>query len=419
VIRSAVVALAVVVWLTIGSSVRVAEAVPPNDNFAAATAIPASPFLLPFTDTAATGGWSLEPGEPLPDTSCDGAFNMQGSAWYTFTPTASGPYDFDTFGSTFDTVIRLYVAGAPPSFATLTPIACNNDAYHFAQPNRSLKVPNIQSSVGADLAAGATYYIQVLGNQGAGNMASDVLIFHTMLSYYPPPPGGPCQQDHAADTNGNGYSDADEATPKPPGCSAYPAAGGFGVDPMPVGLPIGCYTDPLLARGDINLDGAINGLDLGLFAAQFGKTWQPFGPASVTAESDLSGDYFVNGLDLNALAARFLMSVPGNCSGVPGGGGPAVCSLAALLITTLPPGGCATATRTLNADGTDTVTFFWDRTAPGPHTLDLVGVGCPPPVILGSLPMTVGTPSGQAAVLLIAPPPPSCVATFDGTPLWP
>ncbi len=128
-----------------------------------------------------------------------------------------------------------------------------------------------------------------------------------------PGAGLACVQDHASDSNGDGYTDSDEATP--PGAAtctgAYPAGGGMGVDPL--GTTAGCFSNPSLAKTDVNLDGATNGLDLNALAGNFTKIW--LNSTDKVAETDFNGDHQVNGLDLNKLAQNFTKTVLGSCTG--------------------------------------------------------------------------------------------------------
>lgn len=124
--------------------------------------------------------------------------------------------------------------------------------------------------------------------------------------------GRPCVQDHAGDSNGDGYSDADELTPPgAPTCTgAFPSAGGLGqssVNGACPGRPLGSAA-ARTARADINVDGVVNGLDLGGLASHFAQTWKV--PTDLVAEIDLNGDGAINGLDLGILASNFTRDVP-------------------------------------------------------------------------------------------------------------
>ena len=116
--------------------------VPPNNNFAAATA-PAGPN---GTVTGTNVGANKQTGEP----------NHAGlpggkSVWYRWTAPAAGAVSFDTFGSGFDTVLAVYTG---TTVGALTPVASNNDS------------GGPQSKVTFTAAAGVIYRIAVDGNGG-------------------------------------------------------------------------------------------------------------------------------------------------------------------------------------------------------------------------------------------------------------
>ena len=118
-----------------------AWAAPGNDNLAAATAIAA----VPATESGDTTGASLEPGEPQP---CG---SIGSTVWYTVTPSQDGTIIFDTFGSTYDTVLAVHQG---TSMGSLVLRACNDDS------------TGLQSKVTVPVSAGVTYSIQVGGFVG-------------------------------------------------------------------------------------------------------------------------------------------------------------------------------------------------------------------------------------------------------------
>lgn len=91
---------------------------PANDNFANATVLPGFFFSTNGTTINAT----FEPNEPLHD-----PFNSPGghSVWYVWTATTGGTVTFNTFGSSFDTVLAAYIGN---SVGALIPVAKNDDA---------------------------------------------------------------------------------------------------------------------------------------------------------------------------------------------------------------------------------------------------------------------------------------------------
>ena len=87
---------------------------PANDNFVAATAIPA----LPFDGTVDLTSASLEGGEPTP--SCANS-PLTSTAWYRFTPTQTGSISASGFGFGFSSVVAAYTG---TSVASLTQVGC-------------------------------------------------------------------------------------------------------------------------------------------------------------------------------------------------------------------------------------------------------------------------------------------------------
>jgi len=111
---------------------------PPNDNFAAATSIPA----LPFDGTVDLTAASLEAGEPTTP-SCASS-PLTSTAWYRFTPTQTGSISASAFGFGFSAVVAAYTG---TSVASLTQVGCG------AFGNRST----------FRAVANTTYYFQVGG----------------------------------------------------------------------------------------------------------------------------------------------------------------------------------------------------------------------------------------------------------------
>ena len=146
-----------VVLLAIGQGgVPVASAVPANDNFANSVVL-TTPARSGTVATADTTGATNEVGETTALSGCapGGATPTTGSTvWYTWTSSGiSGSTVFDTYGSSFDTVIAVYTGN---SLGTLTLVACNDD---FGGA--------LQSGVAISNSPSTTYRIQVGGFSGA------------------------------------------------------------------------------------------------------------------------------------------------------------------------------------------------------------------------------------------------------------
>jgi uncharacterized repeat protein (TIGR03803 family) len=147
-------------WLQLGSfTFEVAAAAPPNDRFSNAQVISASSG----TTTGTTVGASKQPGEP------DHADNPGGnSIWFRWTAPASGLFLFDTFGSSFDTLLAVYIGTSVDALTVVT----NNDDYGF----------DLTSEVGFRATAGITYQLAVDGYDGTNGS----VILHWAPE--PPPP---------------------------------------------------------------------------------------------------------------------------------------------------------------------------------------------------------------------------------------
>lgn len=114
----------------------------PNDNFESATNITALPYSV--TQAIHSRSATSQVSDPV---TC-GASPDQ-TLWWKYKPTVSGYYQFNTYGSSFDTVLGVYRGDTP---GALTQIGCNDDT-----------LPNNTSILGAQLTGGQTYYIVVDG----------------------------------------------------------------------------------------------------------------------------------------------------------------------------------------------------------------------------------------------------------------
>lgn len=94
---------------------------------------------------------TTDPGEPQPCGVIGGA-----SSWFSYQAPADGLLSVDTWGSSFDTALAIYVGDAS-SYSTLTNIACDN----------SVSPGNGGDRIRLRVSAGSVYYIQVDGVDGA------------------------------------------------------------------------------------------------------------------------------------------------------------------------------------------------------------------------------------------------------------
>ena len=121
---------------------RPALAAPGNDLFGSAVIVSGVPFAATLSNIDAT----TEPLENVNPCSPIGA-----TVWYRFTPSASGVYQADTFGSALDTVLAVYTGSALDS---LTNVGCNDDS------------GGLQSKVAFTATGGTMYHIQAGGFSG-------------------------------------------------------------------------------------------------------------------------------------------------------------------------------------------------------------------------------------------------------------
>ena len=141
-----------------------------NDNFTAAQRLNGNAGTV----TGSNAGATKEPGEPNHAGDHGG-----GSVWYVWTAPANGTWRFDTFGSSFDTVLAVYTGTAVNA---LTVVASNDD---FSG--------RLTSQVTFNAVAGTTYDIAVDGHGGAsGNLVLDWALTADLpsISAFTPGQGG-------------------------------------------------------------------------------------------------------------------------------------------------------------------------------------------------------------------------------------
>lgn len=134
--RSLVLAAVTIGLLGLVGLTGTAYAEPSNDDFASATLV-AEP--LPFTDQISTADATTAAEDPY----CAG---RGATVWYSYTPTASGPVNANTFGSDYDTTLSVYTGQQAP----LHQIQCNDDARRSG---------GLHSSVTWEAVAGTTYHL--------------------------------------------------------------------------------------------------------------------------------------------------------------------------------------------------------------------------------------------------------------------
>ena len=130
-------------WDSPGTLTFQLNSVPPpaNDNFGEAASISALPFSGAVDTVAAT----REAGEPV--ALCE-SNPQSGTAWYAFTPAASGSISASVFNAPFSTFVAAYTGS---SLNSLSPVGCRNYGRLTFRAE-----------------AGVTYYFQVGGLYGQG-----------------------------------------------------------------------------------------------------------------------------------------------------------------------------------------------------------------------------------------------------------
>src|SRR5207253_941009 len=94
------------------------------------------------------------------------------SVWYVWTAPAEGSVSFDTFGSSFDTILAVYTGS---SLSGLVSVAADDDAGG-----------GVQSKVSFTASAGTTYRIAVDGWTGGAPASGDVTLNWPQQARRPP-----------------------------------------------------------------------------------------------------------------------------------------------------------------------------------------------------------------------------------------
>jgi hypothetical protein len=125
------------------------------------------------SQTFSTVSDSDEPGEPV-------VCNQNGGhpAWYSYVAPSSGALLINTAGSTFNTILGVYV-GPGNSFSTLTNIGCGYTTNYHLDGQPSVYIPNVP--------VGQTNYIVVEGENGASGAVQLNIGFGIPLSILSPP----------------------------------------------------------------------------------------------------------------------------------------------------------------------------------------------------------------------------------------
>ena len=131
-----------------------------NDQFASARGISGASGTVVDNNTAAT----VEASEPFHAGNAGGK-----SLWYRWTAPNSGPIQFDTAGSTFDTLLAVYTGS---SVGALTAVASNDDA----------QSGTLSSLVTFTAVAGTAYRIAVDGYSDGDTAESGAVTLHWLIA---------------------------------------------------------------------------------------------------------------------------------------------------------------------------------------------------------------------------------------------
>src|SRR5580704_15400199 len=151
--RQNAVRLSVAAFIFLAALAAKAQPAPANDNFANATLITG----IVGTTNGSNVGATAQPGEP------DDAGNPGGpyhSIWYVWLSTTNGTVEFNTEGSSFDTVMGVYQG---TNVTSLTSVAQNDDV-NFPS--------DLTSQVSFIVTNGGVYYISIDGHEGATGSAT-------------------------------------------------------------------------------------------------------------------------------------------------------------------------------------------------------------------------------------------------------
>lgn len=153
-------ALAVAALVVVGLPAT-AVAQPSNDDFSSATAVTEP---LPFTNSVSTDDATVAEDDP----NCHGS---GATVWYSYTPTADGAINANTFGSDYDTTLSVYTGER----GMLSQVACDDDT------------DGLQSSVTWQGVAGTTYHFMAGSYSGSSGGNLSFTVQEGQVSAPPPP----------------------------------------------------------------------------------------------------------------------------------------------------------------------------------------------------------------------------------------
>ena len=171
---------------------------PPNDDFTNAWVLTGLTGITNGDNAAAT----LEPCEAGGVNTDDNGFvNVSNSVWFAWTAPASGPAEFDTIGSDFDTVLSVWTTTNGLCDESLVNVVSDDNSGGFSSA--------FSSQLTFSAVAGTTYYLSVAGsaNNPDFNIGSYVLEWDQVPT--PPPNDDFANADVIAGMTGttNGYND--------------------------------------------------------------------------------------------------------------------------------------------------------------------------------------------------------------------
>lgn len=169
-----------------GFLVRIRNGNAPNNSMSSPVVINTLPFSFD-EDTTTTDTSENDPAIP-----CGGGIQGEGTVWYQYKPTSHGIVSVDTTTSNFDTLLAVWTGAA----GSLTNIACDDDSGGSGT-----------SSLTFNATSGTTYYIEVAGKTGKGDLSFhlDMTPCYTATTKVSPSGAGIATVDTAPNCMGDKY----------------------------------------------------------------------------------------------------------------------------------------------------------------------------------------------------------------------
>ncbi len=274
---------------------------------------------------ATSGGGTMTSWAPCQDADGDGVLNSVDNC-----PLTPNPTQVDTLKDGIGDACRPAMAGNAPA---TTDVPGTGVGYPTEYAAQDLCGNEFTTGVGALAPYCVANGTGMPGGVGVAFKNSNAMnqdMTPDFMASFTKPSGAvvPCVQDHVADTNQDGYSDAKEGTPPGASCPAapanhglYPPGGGIPVGPLnPTALGacaarnfLGTAAQNLnakIARADVTANGVVNIFDLSAVAGVYGQTGFGLDASDLRNEMDVSKNGVINIFDLSAVAAQYGKTVP-------------------------------------------------------------------------------------------------------------